>query len=181
MKRTPRRKPRSAKPPNALPRNAAPEMPEAPKQWHPIAGIGASAGGLDALTQLLKHLPDEPGLPIVIVGICFGGALALLAAADGLVDGVVTWHGTRMEDQLGRAAEMRCPMRLHFGNRDPFVPMSAVAAVQAAFAGRHDVQVVVHDGATHGYSHRDAPQAYDQRAEQAGVAAVRELLGVLRR
>src|SRR5262245_21460557 len=35
--------------------------------WVPIAGIGASAGGLDALTQLLKHLPDQPGLPIVVV------------------------------------------------------------------------------------------------------------------
>jgi len=35
--------------------------------WVPIVGIGASAGGLDALTQLLKHLPDQPGLPIVVV------------------------------------------------------------------------------------------------------------------
>src|SRR5262245_5204421 len=36
-------------------------------EWLPIVGIGASAGGLDAVTQLLKRLPDEPGLPIVIV------------------------------------------------------------------------------------------------------------------
>jgi two-component system CheB/CheR fusion protein len=33
----------------------------------PIVGIGASAGGLEAFTQLLKHLPDETGLGFVLV------------------------------------------------------------------------------------------------------------------
>src|SRR5262245_8439575 len=36
-------------------------------RWLPIVGIGVSAGGLDALIQILKRLPDEPGLPIVVV------------------------------------------------------------------------------------------------------------------
>ena len=33
----------------------------------PVAGIGASAGGLEAFTQLLKHLPLDSGLAIVLV------------------------------------------------------------------------------------------------------------------
>lgn len=33
----------------------------------PIVGIGASAGGLEALTQLLKHLPDDTGMALVVV------------------------------------------------------------------------------------------------------------------
>jgi two-component system CheB/CheR fusion protein len=45
---------------------AAPaEIP--PPEWTPVVGIGASAGGLDAVTQLLRALPAEPGLPIVVV------------------------------------------------------------------------------------------------------------------
>ena len=32
-----------------------------------IAGVGASAGGLEAFSQLLQALPDEPGLAIVLV------------------------------------------------------------------------------------------------------------------
>jgi two-component system CheB/CheR fusion protein len=73
MKRTARRKSRSAKPPKVSSRKAAletaaSETPASPEvQWHPIAGVGASAGGLEALMHLLKHLPDEPGLPIVVV------------------------------------------------------------------------------------------------------------------
>ncbi|HEV2719749.1 MAG TPA: CheR family methyltransferase [Thermoanaerobaculia bacterium] len=33
----------------------------------PIAGVGASAGGIEALTTLLGNLPEHPGLAIVIV------------------------------------------------------------------------------------------------------------------
>jgi carboxymethylenebutenolidase len=112
---------------------------------------------------------------LVMLGICFGGPFALVAAADGLVDGVATWHGTRMEAFLDRAGEMRVPMRLHFGGADPFVPMEAVEAVRAAFAGRDDVRLAVHDGATHGFSHRGSPRSYDAPAEQAGMASLRDL------
>jgi carboxymethylenebutenolidase len=119
---------------------------------------------------------DEACSSVVVLGICLGGPFALLAAADRAVDGVVTWHGTRVEQQLERAAEMRCPMCLHFGSADPVVPRDAVEAIRAAFAARPDVRVFVHEGATHGFSHRARPQAYDRRAEQAGMDAVRELV-----
>lgn len=33
----------------------------------PVVGIGASAGGLDALRRLLQAMPDEPNVAIVIV------------------------------------------------------------------------------------------------------------------
>jgi two-component system CheB/CheR fusion protein len=33
----------------------------------PIVGIGASAGGLEALESFLRHLPDKSGLGFVVV------------------------------------------------------------------------------------------------------------------
>src|SRR6476620_358105 len=33
----------------------------------PIVGVGASAGGLDAFTQLLKHLPADSGMAFVLI------------------------------------------------------------------------------------------------------------------
>ncbi|MGB5065649.1 MAG: chemotaxis protein CheB, partial [Candidatus Competibacter sp.] len=42
---------------------AAPSPPEA----FPIVGIGASAGGLEALEQFLSHVPKDSGLAFVIV------------------------------------------------------------------------------------------------------------------
>jgi len=62
-KRRPEVAARAAEPtprePGAAPKPAA--------SWLPVVGIGASAGGLEALLQILKQLPDEPGLPLVVV------------------------------------------------------------------------------------------------------------------
>src|ERR1035437_10973502 len=33
----------------------------------PVVGIGASAGGLEAFTKLLKHLPNDTGMAFVLV------------------------------------------------------------------------------------------------------------------
>src|SRR6266852_1611608 len=33
----------------------------------PIVGVGASAGGLEAVTQLLKHLPSDTGMGFILV------------------------------------------------------------------------------------------------------------------
>ena len=33
----------------------------------PIAGIGASAGGLEALEQFLSHVPEKSGIAFVVV------------------------------------------------------------------------------------------------------------------
>ena len=32
-----------------------------------IVGVGASAGGLEAFTELLSHLPDDTGLAFVLI------------------------------------------------------------------------------------------------------------------
>ena len=39
----------------------------APSYAFPIVGIGASAGGLEAFTQLLKHLPPDTGMAFVLI------------------------------------------------------------------------------------------------------------------
>lgn len=146
-----------------------------------LQGLDRERANRDLRAAIVWARDQADGRPVVLLGICLGGPFALLAAADGLVSGVVTWHGGRMEQYVDRAAEMRCPMRLHFGGADPFVSMQAVDAVRAAFAGRADVRVFVHEGATHGFSHPGSPQSYDPRAERAGMASLRELVTLLGR
>src|SRR5207249_7321992 len=41
--------------------------PETPAPAFPIVGIGASAGGLEAFTHLLEHLPADTGMGFVLV------------------------------------------------------------------------------------------------------------------
>jgi len=111
---------------------------------------------------------------VIGLGICFGGPLVLRFAGEGRLAGVATWHGSRMESSLDRAAATTCPLRLHFGGADPVTPPDAIEKIRAAFASNPDVCIVVHPGAFHGYSH-DGP-AHDARACRAGLDAVRDLL-----
>ena len=57
--------PKASRPGSA--KAAQPTPPAARGRAFPIVGIGASAGGLEAFTQLLSHLPRDPGLALVLV------------------------------------------------------------------------------------------------------------------
>jgi two-component system CheB/CheR fusion protein len=46
---------------------AASNSKQFPQATFPIVGIGASAGGLEAVTQLLNHLPPDAGVGIVVI------------------------------------------------------------------------------------------------------------------
>ena len=50
-----------------LPAKKARPNESAAGETFPIVGIGASAGGLEAVTQLLQHLPEAPGMAFVLV------------------------------------------------------------------------------------------------------------------
>lgn len=114
---------------------------------------------------------------VVGLGICFGGPFVLRFAREGRLDGVVTWHGSRMEDHLDGAATTRCPLRLHFGGADPITPPEVIEKIRAAFADHPDCSIEIHPGAVHGYSHDGDP--YDENACQAGLDAIAALLGSL--
>ena len=114
---------------------------------------------------------------VVGLGICFGGPIVMRGAVAGTLDGVVTWHGSRMEIFLEGAENVTCPLRLHFGEDDPISPPAAIATIRDAFSSHTDASVVVHPGLVHGYTQRH--KAYNADATAAGVEAARELLAKL--
>jgi carboxymethylenebutenolidase len=79
-----------------------------------------------------------------------------------------------MQDHLGRADRIACPLRLHFGGADPITPPEVIERIREAFARHADAQIVVHPGADHGFSHEG--RAFDEKAARAGLDAVAELL-----
>ncbi len=111
---------------------------------------------------------------VVAVGICFGGPYVLRLAAQGRVDAIVTWHGSRMQGSLDLVAQMTCPVRHHIGGDDPVAPPEVVDAIRSAFAEHPDCGIVVHPGAKHGFSHDG--DAWDETAYGAGFADVVALL-----
>lgn len=85
--------------------------------------------------------------PTAVVGYCFGGGVAWLAANQVSVDAAVCYYGGQIHDFIDVSPQ--CPTMLHFGELDAMIPLGDVAAIAAAHP---DVEVHVYDGADHGFN-----------------------------
>ncbi|HUY84425.1 MAG TPA: dienelactone hydrolase family protein [Steroidobacteraceae bacterium] len=65
-----------------------------------------------------------------VVGFCWGGTIAYLAAARLPTAAVVSYYGGGTAQHL--ADKPRCPILFHYGELDAHIPMSQVEAVKAA-------------------------------------------------
>lgn len=96
--------------------------------------------------------PDaHPPAKIGVIGFCMGGRLAYNAAALGGVDAAVAYYGGGIQQQLGQATQVNCPIQFHYGESDRHIPPEAVEAVRSAFAGR-EAEVYVYPGSDHGFN-----------------------------
>ena len=84
-KKTPRRIPKAVR--TSASKVAAPEAaaPAGAAGTFPVVGIGASAGGLEALEELLRHMPPESGMAFVVITHQHPGHTSLLPELLGKV------------------------------------------------------------------------------------------------
>jgi len=94
----------------------------------------------------------DAGAKIASVGYCFGGLVAYLSAARGLVDAAVPYYGGGIQNELHEAAMIRVPIQFHYGALDTHIPPEAVQQVRAAVAGNPRAEVHVYDNADHGFN-----------------------------
>ncbi|MDA0651859.1 MAG: dienelactone hydrolase family protein, partial [Proteobacteria bacterium] len=81
---------------------------------------------MEDLVGDLRARPQCNG-KVAMLGFCFGGLYAHLGAARLGIDAAGSFHGTKIGDNLGETDRITCPVSFHFGDRDPVVPMAAVA------------------------------------------------------
>lgn len=67
---------------------------------------------------------------VAVVGYCWGGTLAWMAAAELPVSCAVSYYGGQIKDHLDKPPKR--PVMYHFGERDPHIPMSDVERIRAA-------------------------------------------------
>lgn len=108
------------------------------------------------------------------LGICFGGPVVLDLAAAGSLDGLVTWHGSRMDQFLDRVGRIACPIRMQFGGADPMTPPETIAKIASACSENPDVRFLVHPGLDHGYTLRG--ERFDADALAVDLGVIRGLL-----
>ena len=115
--------------------------------------------GLSDVGSTVRHILGLPGFTgkIAVAGMCLGGKLAYLAATRADVDAAVAFYGVGIETRLDMATALKCPLLLHFGDQDSYVPALARQQIGVAFDGRASVQLHVYAGAGHGFYTRGNP------------------------
>jgi carboxymethylenebutenolidase len=129
--------------------------------------------GMLDIEDLIKDLKGRPQCngKVAVLGFCFGGRYAHLAAARLGIDAAAAYHGTAIGQHLDETAKVKCPVSFHFGDDDPVVPMDEVEAIRKSYAGRDNAAISVYEGASHNFS-MPYKDGYDEAAAVAARAAV---------
>jgi carboxymethylenebutenolidase len=141
--------------------------------------VEKSAADIAATVRALRGRTECTG-KVGALGFCLGGKLAYLAAAQAGVDCAICYYGVGIEQSLELAPRIKCPMVMHFAEKDQYVPISAVDRVKSAFAPRGDVEIFVYPGVDHGFNrktgaHYDKPAA--GMAHSRSIALLRRVMG----
>ncbi len=105
--------------------------------------------------------------PVFVVGYCVGGSAAWLAACRLQVDAASCYYPSDIAKQIDE--QPRCPVVMHFAERDHFIPASTVRD----FSQKHPDVLMFLYNADHGFNCSDRARGYD--AESAGAALERTL------
>jgi carboxymethylenebutenolidase len=134
---------------------------------------------LRATRDALAQRPEWNG-KFAVVGFCFGGQHAFLGLTRLGADAGVSYHGTSIENYLDEAPRVTKPFSFHFGSEDDLVSPEAIEAIRQALAGKTG-DIVVHDGAGHGFAREDSAgydEAVAKASEEAAFAMLDELKSV---
>jgi len=115
----------------------------------------------------------SPRGKVYIVGYCYGGSMAWLAAGelDGL-SGSSSYYGSMV--QANAALKPMCPTIVHLGRLDAHIPADDVKAALAA--ANPDVPVYIYEDAGHGFNNED-PLRYSQASAELARQRTLSLFG----
>jgi carboxymethylenebutenolidase len=131
------------------------------------AGVAHAMGSpIDQVLADVAAVRDRlaPAGKVFVVGYCYGGSLAWLAAGrlEGL-SGASSYYGSMV--QANASLKPLCQTIVHLGRLDGGIPADAVKeAVQAA---NPDTPVYIYEGAGHGFNNEDPERHAPEAAELA--------------
>ena len=134
--------------------------------------------GMRDLADVIADLKQHPQCngKIAVMGFCFGGPFALLAAARYGINAGISFHGSHVENHLSEVNQVRCPLSFHYGDRDEVAPMTAIESIREAFGRLADAKVYVYPGAGHGFMTMTRGRAYMESVARPAWAQALEVL-----
>jgi carboxymethylenebutenolidase len=112
---------------------------------------------------------------VASIGFCMGGRIALLAALRSGADLAISLYALGITDHIDELKQAACPVQLHYGLADQHIPRSEIEQVQAASAGKDNIEIWTYPGIGHGFFNPERP-AYDAAAVALATARIDRLL-----
>ncbi len=107
-------------------------------------------------------LDDFGNMPTAVVGYCWGGAMAFIAAAKLPIDAAVSYYGGQIPMVL--PMQPLVPVLYHFGGEDGAIPANARETIVAADPNG---EFHVYEGAGHGFNCTDRSSFHAEAASMA--------------
>jgi carboxymethylenebutenolidase len=128
--------------------------------------IGMDAAVEDVAASIAHARAEWPNFKVGVLGFCYGGSLAWLAATRLDPAAAVCYYGGQI---AANAAETpRCPVMMHFGAKDPHIGPAEIEKIKAAHP---DLPIFLYD-AGHGFN---CDQRKDFEPQSASLARQRTL------
>ncbi len=146
--------------PNAIPYDDA----QHPAAWARLKALklGLAAVDIGMWVDLLRGKTYCNG-KVGAVGFCGGGRLAFLAAARSGVDAAASLYGLGISEHLGELGNVKCPLQLHYGQRDQHIPKAEIDTVANGVQGHAGTEVLLYPEAGHSFANPVRP-TYDPAA-----------------
>jgi carboxymethylenebutenolidase len=118
----------------------------------------AEQGVADSVAALghLAGLPEVEG-GIGVIGFCLGGTIAYFVAGQTEVAALVSYYGSGVPDSLEILEQITAPVQFQFAGSDPYIARDQVARVEAAAAGKPNVEIHVEEDAGHAFHNHRSP------------------------
>jgi len=123
--------------------------------------------GVKAGAQIYDQVKDKPGMladigaavdalrpagRVAVCGFCLGGTWTWVSASELKIDAAATFYGSHIPAYLRYAP--KCPIILHYGDKDPIVPMPDIEKIRAAYP---KVPLYIYPGCGHGFNNPEQP------------------------
>jgi len=128
--------------------------------------IGMDAALKDVAAAIAHARAEGPELKVAVLGFCYGGSLAWLAATRLDPAAAVCYYGGQIAANANETP--RCPVMMHFGAKDPHIGPAEIEKIKAAHP---EVPLFLYD-AGHGFN---CNQRKDYEPESAKLARQRTL------
>ena len=156
-----------------------------PAAWERLKALDLDGACDDIATAVrwLRRQPFSTG-KVALMGFCGGGRIAFMAASRTDVDAAVALYGLHISRHLDELGNIKCPVQIHYGQRDQHIPKEEIDAVSNGIAahrlahGGPEVEVLLYPEAGHSFFNHVRP-TFDLAAKQLATERIEKLLATI--